>query len=120
MWMSRSCCLARSKQMSMCARASASGYSYQGRPPTTSQRLVEQFGGAWIAHDPFLRKGDHLDVAKAGVFLAHEQQSLRGAQAADRSDVGEQAEERRSILDSGLDHAPGALRHLLRIVFALE
>src|SRR5215471_13482919 len=37
MWMSRSCCLARSKQISMCARASASVYSYQGRPPTTSQ-----------------------------------------------------------------------------------
>src|SRR5215468_8621246 len=37
MWMSRSCRLARSKQMSMCARASASLYSYQGSPPTTSQ-----------------------------------------------------------------------------------
>jgi len=84
------------------------------------ERLVEQFGGARIAHDSFLREGDDLDIAKARVFLAHEQQSLRGAQAANRSDIGEQAEERRSILDPGLDHAPGALRHLPRVVFALE
>ncbi len=84
------------------------------------ERLVEEFRGARIAHDAFLREGDDLDVAKTGVFLAHEQQSLGGAQSADRSDVGEQSEEGRSIPDPGLDHAPGAPRHLLRVVFALE
>src|SRR5262249_46564401 len=28
------------------------------------ERLVEQFGGAQIAHDSFLREGDDLDIAK--------------------------------------------------------
>src|SRR5262245_59549382 len=84
------------------------------------ERLVEQFGGTGVTHDSFLRESDDLDIAIILVFLAYQQQSLRGTQSSDRSDVGEQPKERRSILDSALDHAPRTLRHFLRIVLSLE
>src|ERR1700686_1704052 len=69
-------------------------------------RLIEQFGGAGIAHDSFLRKGDHLDVAIPPVIFARQEEPLRAAQAADGSNIGEQPEEGRAVPDPGLEHAP--------------
>ena len=66
-------------------------------------RFIQQFRRAGIAHDAFLRKRHDLDVAIAAEFFAREQQSPRGAQSADRADVGEQPEKRRAVLHAGLD-----------------
>src|SRR5947207_2515265 len=63
------------------------------------ERLVEQFGSSGIAHNPFLREGDDLYIAAVPVFFTYEQESLRGTQSADRSDIGKQPKECRSIRD---------------------
>ena len=53
-------------------------------------------------------------------LLACQQQAARGSQPANRADVAEQPEERRAVLDTGLDGAYGARGDLGRIIIALE
>ena len=108
----------------MCWRASSSEYSYQGSPPTIVaaflDRLLHELGRAGVAHDALLREGHDLDVAVFSHFLAREQKAASRAQAADRSDIGEQAEESRAVHDADLDRAHRARRDLGGIVVALE
>ena len=82
--------------------------------------FVEQFGRAGIAQDSLLGKGHDLDLAETAEALAGEEQALSGAQAADRAHVGEEPEERGSVLDTRLEDPAGAPRHLLGVVLALE
>ena len=115
--------LAMSKQMSMCWRASSSVYSYQGKPPTTSQPSViaspHQLGGAGIAQDALLRKGDHLDVGQRAVAARARQQ----ARAARRPPIVPTSANRRKNVVPFITPAStpqGALRDFRRVVVALE
>ena len=82
--------------------------------------FFHEFGSAWVARDPLLRKRHDLDPAVFLHLLACEQQAARSAQSADRPDIGEQAKERRPVHDADFEGANGACRNLGGIVVTLE
>src|SRR5205085_5219188 len=63
---------------------------------------------------------DDLDVAVTAELFAREQQSTCRPQSTDGADVGKEPEERRAVLDSGLERPNRTRCDLGGIVLALE
>ena len=67
-----------------------------------------------------MREGDHLNPAVVFHLLAGEQQTARGAQSPNSSNVAEQPKEYGAVLDALLEGARGACGHFYGVVVALE